>query len=117
MNEQTTKQITLWTSLLIVALVVLWWFWPSITRTLAVHDLRQFAATIRKSGLDVEAKIALLDQIDGIEDQLDQGRSLGLFQWRASASAIEEMLETSGDVETVVPLIQRELKQVERRLR
>ena len=117
MSEETTKQITLWTSLLVVVLVLAWWFWPTITRAVVVHDLRGFAAEIRKSDLDVQVKIALLDQIDAIEDQLDKGRSIGLFQWRASSGAIEEVLARDVAAKEAVPLVQRELKQVERRLR
>jgi hypothetical protein len=111
------RQAAAWASVLAVILVLAWWFWPSITRVVVVHDLRTFSTKIRQSGFHLRAKIEVLDQMDDIEHQLDQGRSIGLLKWRATSSAIEEILADEETVEEVVPLIQRELRQVERRLR
>jgi len=101
---------------LLILLAVGWWFWPSAKRLKINHDLRAYSEAVRKSDLEIETRIDLLNQFDVILGEVEQGRCVGMMQWWSVNDCIRDMLE--GDVtEDETKLIQRELDQLERRLK
>jgi hypothetical protein len=102
----------------VVALLLLvagWWFSPTIMRMVIVHDLREYATAIRRSDLDLESKVRVLDQIDSLEDRLQKGRSFGIMQWRFIDTTISELLD--GEISSDdLRLVERELTWARKRM-
>jgi hypothetical protein len=115
--ETFPKWIVWWAvALVVILLLMLWWCWPAITGTVIVNDLRGYATEIRESELPVESKVELLNQIDNLENELNDGCPIGLLRWRSTNAAIQDFLK--GDITAdEVRLIQRELSQLEKQIK
>ena len=89
--------------------------WSSWSRFKIDCDLTDIARDIRRSTLALKEKEQLLDQIEAIEDRIDTGATVSLYQWLRSNRAVRDMLRT-GVTPANARLIERELRRVESRL-
>jgi len=111
-----TRAVVWSVAALVILLSLAWFFWPVVTRTIITHDLRQYSTVIREAELDVDAKIRLLDQIDDLEGKIQQGNKTSLWRWYSTDAAIRSLLSREINDEEV-RLVERELRQVEDRLK
>ena len=115
-EEPRSNQKVLTWCILVVVLLIAWWNLSSLVRLKVTGDLRYYSMVIRRSDMDVNSKIRLLDKIDATENMASEGRSMGMLGWLSRDTAIREMLEgelSSDDIQ----LVERELRQVEKRLK
>jgi hypothetical protein len=89
--------------------------WSSWSRFKIDCDLTDIARDIRRSALALKDKEQLLDEIEAIEDRIDTGATVSLYQWLRSARAVRDMLRIGVTPENA-RLIERELRRVESRL-
>jgi hypothetical protein len=89
--------------------------WTTWGRYKAGCDLADIAREMRQSSLSLSDKERLLDQIEAIEDRLDAGATVSLYQWLRSNRAVRDMLR-AGITTDNAHLIERELRRVESRL-
>ncbi|MGE3408671.1 MAG: hypothetical protein AB7I37_17765 [Pirellulales bacterium] len=89
--------------------------WPSFVANGIRHDLHEYAKAIRACDQSLDDKERLLDRIDAVEAQLDDGATPSMFGWTAHDDAIKAML-SDGITPDEVRLIERELQKVERKL-
>jgi hypothetical protein len=89
--------------------------WTTWGRFKAGCDLADIARETRQSALTLTDKERLLDQIEAIEDRLDAGATVSLYQWLRSDRAVRDLLR-AGITSDNAHLIERELRRVESRL-
>jgi len=89
--------------------------WPSFVASGIRHDLHEYAKAIRGCDQSLSDKERLLDVIDALEVELDNGAMPSMFSWTAHNDAIKAMLD-GGITSDEVRLIERELQKVERKL-
>ena len=99
--------------LVVVALLIA--KWPSFIASGIRHDLHEYAKAIRGCEQSLSDKERLLDVIDAVEAQLDNGPMPSMFVWMAHDDAVRAML-SDGITHDEVRLIERELQKVERKL-
>jgi len=100
---------------LLLALVVVIAQWPSLITFGIQHDLHEYAIAIRSCNQFLEDKERLLDLIDAVESQLENGAMPSMFGWTAHNDAIRAMLD-DGITPDEIRLIERELQKAEREL-
>lgn len=77
--------------LVVVALLIA--KWPSFVVRGIRHDLHEYAKAIRGCDQSLSDKERLLDVIDAVEAQLDDGATPSMFGWTAHDDAIKAMLD------------------------
>jgi len=100
---------------LLLVVIVLIAQWPSLIASGIRHDLHDYAKAIRGCDQRLSDKERLLDVIDAVEVELDNGAMPSMFVWTAHDDAVRAML-SDGITHDEVRLIERELQKVERKL-
>jgi hypothetical protein len=77
--------------------------WSSWSRFKIDCDLTDIARDIRRSALSLKDKEQLLDQIEAIEDRIDSGATVSLYQWLRSDRAVRDMLRAGITMENAGP--------------
>jgi hypothetical protein len=112
--DESKNYVSIGLSVLAVVLLLLFWEWSTIVNSIIRADLEDYARQTRSADLPLSTKESLLDAIEALETQVDDGSKIGLFRWRRCDKAVRELLvgQLNNDK---AKLIERELRRLERK--
>ncbi len=87
--------------------------WGSVSQSKVSSDLCDYHRILRESSLDMTVKLELLDQIDFLRDEADQGRIVGATRWTEFDKIVREMLGERPSPEAAV-FLEREFTRLHR---
>lgn len=112
--EEHRNCLSIAASILAVLILLLWWQWQPIVNSVIRSDLEHYARQTRAADLPLSIKEGVLDTIERLESQMDDGRQIGFFRWRRCDKAIRELL-VGPFTSDKAKLVQRELRRLERK--
>ena len=99
----------------LLGVLLVYWNWTSIKNLVFRESLVVQAQKIRALTCPLETKEALLDEIEGLMDGLQKGRTVGVLRWLEFQEAVEAMLK-DGITNDEQRLIERECERLEQEL-
>jgi hypothetical protein len=99
--------------ILILAVAGIWWNWGWITTRSIYSDLNYYSQSVRRSMLDLEEKTKLLDEIDLLRDNSQDGETTSKSRWDECDAAVREMCGHGITADEAV-LIVRELRRMKK---
>ena len=99
--------------ILILAVGLAWWNWDWITTRSIYSDLNDYSQSVRRSMLDLETKTKLLDEIDSLRDNRQDGDITSKSRWDDCDAAVRDMCDHGITTDEAV-LIARELRRMKK---